>query len=61
MSGGITPLTPGQLATQEAQAEKEAYLQRALIGLDMLMNVLTDGDPDETISGEGQTLGNIHV
>jgi hypothetical protein len=50
MSDGITPLTPGQLAAQEAQAEKEGYLKRALIGLDMLMNVLTDGDPDETIS-----------
>jgi hypothetical protein len=50
MSDGITPLTPDQLARQEAQAEKEAYLKRALIGLDMFMNVLTDGDPDETIS-----------
>jgi hypothetical protein len=50
MSDGITPLAPDQLAQQEAQAEKEAYLKRALIGLDMFMNVLTDGDPDETIS-----------
>jgi hypothetical protein len=50
MSDGITPLTPDQLARQEAQAEKEAYLKRALIGLDMFINVLTDGDPDETIS-----------
>jgi hypothetical protein len=50
MSDGITPLTPGELALQEAQAEKEAYLRRALIGLDMFINVLTDGDPDETIS-----------
>lgn len=50
MSDGITPLTPVQQATQEAQAAKEAYLKRALVGLDMFMNVLTDGDPDETIS-----------
>lgn len=50
MSDGITPLTPVQLAAQGAQAEKEAYLKRVLIGLDMFMNVLTDGDPDETIS-----------
>jgi hypothetical protein len=50
MSDGITPLTPDQVAEQEAQAAKEAYLKRALIGLDMFINVLTDGDPDETIS-----------
>jgi hypothetical protein len=50
MSDGIVPLNPAQVAAQEAQAEKEAYLKRALIGLDMFMNVLTDGDPDETIS-----------
>ncbi len=50
MSDGITPLTPAQVAKQEAQAEKEDYLKRALIGLDTFINVLTDGDPDETIS-----------
>jgi hypothetical protein len=50
MSDGIIPLTPAQTATQEARAEQEEYLKRALIGLDMFVNVLTDGDPDETIS-----------
>ncbi len=50
MSDGITPITPAQVAYQEAQAEKEGYLKRALIGLDQFINVLTDGDPDETIS-----------
>lgn len=47
---GITPLTPAQLAKQEAQAAHEHYIHRALVGLDQFMNVLTDGDPDETIS-----------
>jgi hypothetical protein len=50
MSNGIIPLTPAQAATQEGRAEHEEYLKRALIGLDMFVNVLTDGDPDETIS-----------
>lgn len=47
---GITPLTPEQLAKQENQAAHEQYIHRALVGLDQFMNVLTDGDPDETIS-----------
>lgn len=47
---GITPLTPQQLTKQENQTAHEQYIHRALIGLDQFMNVLTDGDPDETIS-----------
>jgi hypothetical protein len=50
MNNGITPLTPPQVAVQEGQAAKDNYLLRALIGLDQFINVLTDGDPDETIS-----------
>jgi hypothetical protein len=50
MTGPITPLTPEQTAEQEAQASHEAFLHRALVGFDQFMNVLTDGDPDETIS-----------
>lgn len=50
MSDGIIPLTPEQTALQEAQATKEGYIKRDLIALDMGVNVLTGGLPDETIS-----------
>ncbi len=50
MNNPITPLDPGQLAEQEAQAAHEAYLHRCVVALDQFMNVMTDGDPDETIS-----------
>lgn len=50
MTDGITPLTPAQVALQEAQAAKEGYIKRDLIALDMGVNVLTGGLPDETIS-----------
>lgn len=50
MSDGITPLTPEQIAAQEAQASKEGYVKRNLIALDMEANSLLDGKPDETIS-----------
>jgi len=50
MSDPITPLTPEQTAIAEQKALHESYLHRALVGLDQFMNVLTDGDPDETIS-----------
>ena len=50
MSTGIAPLTPQQAAAQEQKAAAEAYPKRLLIALDMFINVLTDGDPDETIS-----------
>ncbi|MGH9684794.1 MAG: hypothetical protein ACRD4S_14425 [Candidatus Acidiferrales bacterium] len=50
MADGITPLTPEQIAEQEAKAGREKYLHRALVGFDQFVNVLTDGDPDETIS-----------
>ena len=50
MGKSITPLTPEQIAYQEAQAAKEGYIHRSLVGLDQFANVLTGGDPDETIS-----------
>ena len=50
MSDPITPLTPEQLAAQEAQAAKEGYVHRDLVALDQLANVLSGGFPDETIS-----------
>lgn len=50
MSDGITPLTPEQVAAQEAKTAKEGFIKRDLVALDMLANVLTDGHPDETIS-----------
>jgi hypothetical protein len=50
MTDGITPLTTAQVAAQEAQASKEGYIKRDLIALDMGVNVLCDGLPDETIS-----------
>jgi hypothetical protein len=50
MSSPITPLTPQQTAAQESQALHEKYLNRVLVGLDQFLNVVTDGDPDETIS-----------
>lgn len=50
MSDPITPLSPSETATQESQAAHEAYLHRVLVGFDQFMNVIADGDPDETIS-----------
>ena len=46
----IVPLTPAQVAAQERQAAQEPYLKRDAVGFDQLVNVLTDGNPDETIS-----------
>ena len=50
MSSPIIPLTPAQEAADEAQVSKEKYLRRVLVGIDQLINVVTDGDPGETIS-----------
>jgi len=50
MSDPLTPLTPEQVAAQEQRALHEGYLHRTLVGLDQFMNVITGGDPDETIS-----------
>jgi hypothetical protein len=50
MADPITPLTPAQVTNQEARASREGYLHRTLVGLDQFTNVLTGGNPDETIS-----------
>ena len=50
MSDGITPLTPVQVAAQEARTAHENLIQRDLVAIDQLANVVTGGLPDETIS-----------
>ena len=47
---GITPLTPQQEAAVDQDAARESYLHRALVAFDVFANVLTGGEPDETIS-----------
>ncbi len=49
-SSPITPLTPDETAAEEQQAAREAYVHRVLVAFDQFMNVVSDGDPDETIS-----------
>lgn len=62
----ITPLTTEQTTIAEAQAAKEGYVMRVLIGFDMFVNVIFNGHPDETISSrsaraatEGKLWGKI--
>jgi hypothetical protein len=51
MSDGITQLTPEQFAAQKASAAKENYIERVLVdAVDVPLNVVTGGLPDETIS-----------
>ena len=50
MTDPIAPLTPQQLTQDEYNALHEKYFHRVLEGLDQFFNVLTDGDPDETVS-----------
>lgn len=47
-------LTPEQVAQAEANAGREGYLHRVLVGIDQGANVLLGGDPDETISARSQ-------
>jgi hypothetical protein len=60
VSDGITPLTPEQIAAQEARAGQEGYIKRDLIALDMLGNVITGGHPDETISSRLARAAEAH-
>lgn len=46
----ITPLTPAQTVTEEAQAAGENPILRDLVGVDILTSELTGGPMDETIS-----------
>lgn len=64
MSDGITPLTPQQLQKYETKALHQPYWHRLLVALDMFVNVIFNGHPDETISSrsaraatEGKTWG----
>jgi hypothetical protein len=50
MSDGITPLTPEQVAQQEASAAYEGYVHRVIEEADVEANVITGGLQDETIS-----------
>lgn len=66
MSDGITPLTPDQEKLYEKQASQEGWFHRVWVALDMFVNVLFKGNPDETISSrsaraatEGKTWGVI--
>jgi hypothetical protein len=50
MADPLTPLTASETSAQELQTAHEHYVHRLLVGLDQFMDVVTDGDPDETIS-----------
>jgi hypothetical protein len=50
MTDPITPLTPAEVALQEQQAAHEDFVRRVAVATDVLINVFTGGDPDETIS-----------
>jgi hypothetical protein len=52
------PLTPTQIGHEQAQASREGYLHRTLVGVDQFANVLLGGDPDETISSRSQRAAN---
>jgi hypothetical protein len=47
----LSPLTPNEIAQQEAEAAKEGWLRRSLVAFDIACNVIfLRGRPDETIS-----------
>jgi hypothetical protein len=50
VSDGITQLTPGEFAAEKASAAKENFVERDLVAVDIAVNTLTGGEPDETIS-----------
>lgn len=45
-----TPLTPAEYAEQKKQVSREGYVNRSLVAIDQCINVITGGNPDETIS-----------
>jgi hypothetical protein len=62
MGNPVQPLTPEQEAKQMAQAGKEGYVKRVLIGFDQFVNTVAGGHPDETISarsGRAATEGKV--
>lgn len=46
----VQPLTPEQQASAQAFTAHEGWTRRALVALDIFVNVLTGGHEDETIS-----------
>ena len=50
MSNPVTPLNAQQTAEAIVRASHEGYIHRDLVSFDDLINTLTDGNPDETIS-----------
>jgi hypothetical protein len=50
MTEPITPLSPAQTATEEAQAATENPILRDLVAVDIFADELTGGPMDETIS-----------
>lgn len=50
MSNPVKPLNPQQTKIAEQKGAKEGYIHRGLVAFDDLVNVLLDGNPDETIS-----------
>lgn len=53
---GGPALTEDQLREYELHATHESWLHRDLVALDQFCNVLTGGEPDETISARSQRL-----
>lgn len=43
-------LSPRQIERQEQETAREGYVHRVLVALDQFANVISGGDPDETIS-----------
>lgn len=56
----VTPLSPIQTATQEAQVKRESYFIRVLIAADMAANVALGGQEDETISSDTALMARKH-
>ncbi|MDE2099242.1 MAG: hypothetical protein KGL39_18455 [Patescibacteria group bacterium] len=50
MAEPVTPLSPGDFAGNIAKADDESYVHKDFVAFDQFVNVLADGNPDETIS-----------
>lgn len=50
MSNPVQPLDPQQTEKYIDKAKNDGYFHRDSVAFDDLINVLTDGNPDETIS-----------
>jgi hypothetical protein len=59
---GITPLTPSEAQGTENTIYEEGYIHRCFVALDLFLNVIFKGQPDETISsrvGRAATEGKL--